>query len=272
VKKKSNYLIFAHYHSKGLLRKDIINFLKKLNFFFDSIVFVSTKLNAEEKFKLPKFVKIITRKNIGYDFYSYKIGLNYFFKKNSKLKSDNRNLFFINSSILFVDCNKLSKVMKSIKVKDNQFCGITKSYELTEHVQSYFFYFSSSMFKNKNILNWWKNIRALNKRQQIIDKYELGLSKIMKKNNFRLCSIFTKNLNLKKTNLFHKIKQRYREIFYKDIKLYKKNPMNYFWKDIYWKFGLLKIELIKTNPKNIDISKAKKILKKKNLEIEAFIN
>ena len=48
--------------------------------------------------------------------------------------------------------------------------------------------------------------------------------------------------------------------------------MNYFWKDIYQKFGLLKIELIKTNPKNIDISKAKKILKKKNLEIEALNN
>lgn len=272
VKKNSNYLIFAHYHSKGLLRKDILDFLKKLNFFFDGIVFVSTKLDTREKLKLPKFIKIITRKNIGYDFYSYKIGLNYFFKKDLKLKSDNKNLFFINSSIMFVDCNKLSKVMKSIKVRENQFCGITKSYELTEHVQSYFFYFSSSMFRNKKILSWWKNIRALNKRQEIIDKYELGLSNIMKKNNFRLCSIFTKNLNLKKTNPFHKIKQRYREIFYKDIKLYKKNPMNYFWKDIYQKFGLLKIELIKTNPKNIDISKAKKILKKKNLEIEALNN
>ena len=130
VKKNSNYLIFAHYHSKGLLRKDILDFLKKLNFFFDGIVFVSTKLDTKEKYKLPKFIKIITRKNIGYDFYSYKIGLNYFFKKDLKLKSDNKNLFFINSSIMFVDCNKLSKVMKSIKVQENQFCGLTKSYEL----------------------------------------------------------------------------------------------------------------------------------------------
>lgn len=272
MRKKLNYLIFAHYHTKGIIRKDIIDFLKKLNFFFDRVVFVSTKLNIKEKIKLPKFVNIIIRKNIGYDFYSYKIGLNYLFKKDSKLKSNNRNLFFINSSILFVDCTKLSKVMKSIKIKENQFCGITKSHELTEHVQSYFFYFSTSIFKNKNILNWWKNIKAYNKRQKIIDKYELGLSKIMKKNNFELCSIFTKNLNLKKINLFHRIKQRYREIFYKDIKLYKKNPMDYFWKDIYQKFGLLKIELIKKNPKKINISKAKKILKKRKLEDEAYNN
>ena len=31
--KKKKYLIFAHYHSKGLIRKDILEFLKKSNFF-----------------------------------------------------------------------------------------------------------------------------------------------------------------------------------------------------------------------------------------------
>ena len=67
MRKKLNYLIFAHYHTKGIIRKDIIDFLKKLNFFFDRVVFVSTKLNIKEKIKLPKFVNIIIRKNIGYD-------------------------------------------------------------------------------------------------------------------------------------------------------------------------------------------------------------
>ena len=48
--------------------------------------------------------------------------------------------------------------------------------------------------------------------------------------------------------------------------------MDYFWKDIYQKFGLIKIELIKKNPKKINISKAKKILKKRKLEDEAYNN
>ena len=163
-------------------------------------------------------------------------------------------------------------MIKSIKIKNNQFYGLTKSYELTEHVQSYFFYFSSVLLKNKYILNWWKNIKALNKRQEVIDKYEIGLSNIMKENNIKLRSIFTKNLNLKPKNFFQKITQRFREIFFKDKKLYKKNPTNYFWNEFYQKFGLIKIELIKTNPKKIDISKALKILRKKNIEMEALNN
>lgn len=271
MKKKFNYLIFAHYHSKGLIRKDILKFFNKLKFFFDGIVFVTTKLKNKEKTKFPKFIKIIKRKNIGYDFYSYKIGLEYFAKK-IDLKSENTNFFFVNSSILFVDNKRLLNLIKSIKIKNNHLCGLTKSYELTEHIQSYFFFFSSSLFNNKYILDWWKNIKAYNKRQKVIDKYEIGLSELMKKNNIKLFSIFKKNLKLKATNIFQKIEQRYREIFFKKVKLYKKNPTNYLWKDFYQKCGLIKIELIKSNPKKIDISKAIEILEKKNMAIEAINN
>ena len=94
----------------------------------------------------------------------------------------------------------------------------------------------------------------------------------MKKNNIKLFSIFKKNLKLKATNIFQKIEQRYREIFFKKVKLYKKNPTNYLWKDFYQKCGLIKIELIKSNPKKIDISKAIEILEKKNMAIEAINN
>ena len=165
------------------------------------------------------------------------------------------------------------KIMKSIKIKDNEIWGLTKSYELTEHIQSYFFCYSASIFKNKKIFEWWDKIKAFTKRQEIVDKYELGMSNLMLQNHIKLQSIFKKNLDLKPITIIQKIRQKYREVFLKEIKYYKKNPTNYFWKDFYYKFGLVKIELIKANHKKINITELKKILEKNgNLEIEAINN
>ena len=268
--KKRNKLIFAHYHSSGLIRNDILNFFIKSKPFFDQIVLISTNLKKNEKKKIPKNIKVITRKNIGYDFFSYKMGLNYFLKK-EKIRLD-VNLFFLNSSVLFVDTNKLIRSLNNLKLGKDEIWGLTKSYELAEHIQSYFFCFSSSVLKNKSILNWWKKVKPYKKRQTIVDKYELGMSDLMTKNNIKLQSIFKKNINMFPKNIFQKVTQRYKEVFYKQEKLYKKNPTNYFWKDFYAKFGLVKIELIKLNPKKIDIKKLTMILNKRKGLIEEAKN
>ena len=59
--KKNNYLIFAHYHSKGLIRKDILEFLNKSKKFFEKIIFVSTKINNSIK-KFSKRIRVIKEK------------------------------------------------------------------------------------------------------------------------------------------------------------------------------------------------------------------
>ena len=87
------YLIFAHYHSNGLIRNDIIDFINKSKKYFKKIVFVSTKINKKELEKLPKKIKVIKRKNIGYDFYSYKVGWEYISKIFGH-NFNNKKLFF----------------------------------------------------------------------------------------------------------------------------------------------------------------------------------
>ena len=268
---KKNYLIFAHYHSQGLIRKDILEFLNRSKKFFVKIIFVSTKINHKEIKKIPKEIKIIKRKNIGYDFYSYKLGWEYLFKKRKNKYWDD-NLFFINSSILFIKPNKILDLIKKTKIKENEFWGVSRSRELTDHIQSYFFFLSTKLFKNKNIFNWWKKIKPLDIHYKIILKYELGLSKLMIKNNIKLMSIYKKNIDLKTNNIFKKILQRFKEVFFKTPKYYKKDPTNYFWKDFYSQFGIVKIKLVKDNNKKYNLKKLFTILKKKNLLNEALNN
>jgi len=265
------YLIFAHYHSNGLLRKDIINFLEDSKKIFTKIIFISTKIHQKELKKIPKKIKIIKRKNTGYDFYSYKVGFDYLID-NFQKKFENKYLFFANSSVLFIEPKKLLNSIKKVTIKNNEFWGISRSRELTDHIQSYFFFFSSTLFKNKNIFNWWKMIKPMNVHYKIILKYELGLSKLMIRNDIKLKSIYVKNINLKTTNVLKKILQRFNEIFLKTPKYYKKDPTHYFWGDFYRLFGIVKIRLVKDNDEKYDLKELYKALKRKKILSDALNN
>ena len=265
------YLIFAHYHSKGNIRKDIINFLYEGKKYFKKIIFVSTKINSKELKKISKKIKVIKRKNIGYDFYSYKVGWK-FLSKMIDNNLDNKKLYFANSSVLFINPKKLIASIKKTKINKNEFWGISRSLEMTDHVQSYFFFFSASLFQKKNIVNWWERIKPLNIHYKIILKYELGLSKLMIKNNIRLRSIYKKNINLKTNNILKKTAQRFNEIFLKVPKYYKKDPTNYFWKDFYNFFGIVKIRLVKDNDKKFNLKELYDILKRKKILNDALHN
>ena len=271
MRQDEKYLIFAHYHSTGLIRSDIVNFINESKKYFTKIVFVSTKINIKELYKISKNIKVIKRKNTGYDFYSYKVGWEYI-NKISRNNFDNKKLYFINSSILFINPKKLIRSIKKINIKNNEFWGLSRSLELTDHIQSYFFFFSANLLKNKNILNWWKKIKPLNIHYKIILKYELGLSKLMIENNIQLKSIYKKNINLKTNNIFIKTTQRFNEIFLKTPKYYKKDPTNYFWNDFYRLFGIVKIRLIKDNNEKYNLKRLYKILKRKNILSDAINN
>ena len=275
MNKSENYLIFAHYHSKGLVRKDTLDFLNKSKNFFTKIIFVTTKIKKNEinkiSRKFSKKIKIIKRKNIGYDVYSFKVGWEYLYK-NIKNDLDKKNLFFINSSILFVEPKKIINLIKKTKIKKDEFYGISRSLEHTDHIQAYIYFFSANLFKNKNILNWWKKMKPLKIHWKIVLIYELGLSQLMIKNNIKLVNFYKRNIELKTNNIFKKVPQRLNEIFFKTPKYYKKDPMNYFWKDFINKFGLIKIRLIKENDKKYNLKELYNILRRKNLLNEALNN
>jgi len=257
-------LIFAHYHSKGIIRADIIDFLKKSQKIFSEIIFVSTKIKKYEIKKISKKIKFIRRKNSGFDFCSYRNGWEYLDTKyNNDLSK--KDIFFINSSILFIKPEKLLNAISKKVLSGKEFWGLSRSFELTDHIGTYCFFFSGILFRNKEIYNWWKNIEALDDHNKVVSKYELGLSKLMIKNNIKLCSVYKKNLKLKTNNILKKIVQRFNEIFFKTPKYYKKNPANYFWRDFYKKYGIIKIKLIKSNDSKYGIQKLHSLLKTKNL-------
>ncbi len=157
--KKSDFLIYAHYDPNGIIRKDIINFLKISSKNYKKIIFVSTKLNKKEISKFSTNTKVIIRKNVGYDFYSYKVGLNYILKKFVNCYKE--KIYFLNSSIIILEPRKFLRKIIKINFKKNEIWALTKSFELTEHLQSFFLIFDLKKIDVNLFLNWWKKVKKI---------------------------------------------------------------------------------------------------------------
>lgn len=254
------FLIIAHYHRDGLLRNDLIELIKNFKKNFSQIIFVSTKLKKSESLKINKSVKVIIRPNFGYDFYSYKVGIEYLKKKFKNKFNKNDIICLFPSSLIYAKPEKLLNKIKKIKKFDNCVFGLSKSWEIKEHLQSEMFIFSMNLFNKKLFSKWWTNIRKFKSRQVIILNYEIGFSEFLSKEKIEKKTLFTKNINDYPYGIIKLIKQKLLNIFFKEKKIYKKNPLHFYWKDIYDEFGILKIELLKTNPHNIDMSIIRKRL------------
>jgi len=264
-----NYLIIAHYHSKGLLRSDILKLLNQQKNKFSKIYLISTNLKKKEIRKVPKDIFVKTRVNKGYDFLSWKEGIKKFLEKN-KNNLDKKFIFLLNSSYYFYDNKKLFQKIFQFKNKNknrNKVWSLSKSYEMSEHLQSGFYCFPAKFFSIPRFYKWWKDIKSFKDRQVIVMKYELGFSNFLIKNNFNIDCIFKENLVLRPSTFWKKINQKFKDIFWKEPKLYKKNPTHYFWKSYLKNFGIIKIELIKKNPINTDLSYLKILDRKTNFKL-----
>jgi rhamnosyltransferase len=268
--KKNKSLLVAHYHSKGKIRDDLCNFINKASKSFNKIIFISTKLNNNEKKKIDKYALIISRPNYGYDFYSYKVGLKRFFKENNE---KNEIIFFIGSNLIFVDPLKLIKKIDANKNINKKIHGLSKSWEIEEHLQTDMFSIPALYFYEKKFYSWWKKIKKFKKRSTIIGKYELGFSQFLYKNNIEYDCFFRDNINDYPNSNMKLLKKKISNIFFKKNKIYKKNPTHFYWKEILKKFGIIKIDLIKNNSHNVNIKDLKKILgKKKYFEVKIEAN
>ena len=262
-----NYLIIAHYHSKGLIRSDLVNLIKKHGKKFSKIYLVSTKLNKKEIKKIPNNIYIKIRQNKGYDFLSWKSGIDKFFREN-KNNLSKKHLFLLNSSYYFYDSSKFINQILKFKEKNlNKIWSLSKSYEMSEHLQSGFYCFPARFLSDKDFYRWWYKIKSFKNRHIIVMKYELGFSNFLIKNNYNIDCIFKDNIKLKPNNFKDKFLQKIKNLFWKEPKLYKKNPTHYLWKNYLKKFGIIKIELIKKNPINIDLSHLKILDKKKKFKL-----
>lgn len=259
-------VFFAHFDKHNIIHDYVIFYLQRLKETVKDIVFVSTSdLREGEIAKIKDLcLKIITRDNIGYDFMSWKIALT------SVDISAYDELIICNDSV-YGPLFSLDEVFTEMKGRDCDFWGITGSHQWGYHIQSYFISFKRPVFMSSVFRDFFEGVTDRKSKLDIINKYEVGLSQKLLKNGFKsetyvhyVPSVWKKIKYLTLSGFIKYLKWLFptpkKELFAK-ISL---NLTHYFWREIITRARMpfVKIELLRDNPKKINIANYDLFIKK----------
>ena len=195
--------VFAHFDKNNIVQDYVIYYLQELQKITDNIVFVSDSTLPETEInKIQQFVTCAIAKHHGeYDFGSYKYGYMYLVEHN--LLADMDELLFVNDSCIG-PLYSLSNVCSLMQDKDYDFWGISCHNLCHYHIQSFFLGFKKNVFTSEIFINFIKNIKHLETKDEIIKQYEIGLSKMLIENGFKPASLLSYPLgeNLTKVQFF----------------------------------------------------------------------
>jgi len=255
MKTHSTAFVIAHYHHNGKVEKHLKDLIKYISNISNKIVFVSTNISTEDFNYLSKYCKVISRENYGYDFWSYKIGIDEFLGDNGLSR-----IVLFNSSFICLDpkflCDQALPKISAPLIR-----GLTFSADQEAHLQSYWISFEGKSLINSNAFkSWWNNMIPISDKSQVIKKYEIGMSQYFIESGFPITSVYKQSNN---SNLvavcraignrlwtLDEVKERVQIETNAGLML---NPTHYLWDEVLEKLKIIKHDLLKNNSTKQDM-------------------
>lgn len=179
-------VIMAHFDVDMKLRNHVVQAMETYLVSATKLVVVSTSgLADEEMNRLPVGVEFHTRRNYGYDFFSYKWGFDLV-----KDYQDFDRVLVVNDSFVG-PVVPVSDILNSTNVAESDFSGLTLSNRHGSHIQSFFFTFTSTVSKSKGMRSFWRDLVPISDRFKVISNYEIGLSQRVSDSGFKIGSFFS---------------------------------------------------------------------------------
>jgi rhamnosyltransferase len=197
-------VIYAHYGESAKIARHVFFFIGELRALGFEICFVSNSpVSPESQRELSMLCqKFIERENNGFDFAMWQAGLAEY--DLSKVEE----LLLTNSSIIG-PLKPLAPLWQNPAVKDCDFWGLTDNDEHGLHLQSYFLVFRRPVIQSTSFKEFWHSVLPHTDKQQVIQDYEIGLTRHLEKAGFKWRAIFTQqrlwSLFLRRRSLRKKI-------------------------------------------------------------------
>ena len=175
--------IYAAYDANGMVDKADLYYVRALRDVADNVIYVADNgLVAGEAEKIAKEVTYIKAEPHGeYDFGSYKRGLSY--AETHGLLEGVDELILCNDSC-YAPVHPFAPIFAEMQKEKCDFWGITENTEFYRHIQSYFIVFRPQVFNSKTFKEFFAGITVQKDVQDIIEKYEIGLSRRLAENGF----------------------------------------------------------------------------------------
>lgn len=230
--------LFVSYAPDGIIRPATLDHIKALKAnAIDVILCVAVEdisAHVAEGAVPAEAEAILWRENGGFDFAVWAAVL--------ALKPDlwsAKRLYMVNDSVIVIE-KALSSAIDQIRASSADFIGMTESIFHCHHAQSYFFVLQSSALKSAIIRRFWREVKTLATKEDVIKAYELTLLDHVKRD----------------TRLQYEIMFSFEKLFPNsnpdDFSLL--NPTHNLWERlIECGFPFIKIELIYRNPLLLNI-------------------
>lgn len=263
------WCVFSHYDPNGRIEPYVQQYLAELKRCGVSVILVSTSATLNEgdleALKLVAAAAIL-RENVGYDFGSYKVGID--FLREQGLKP--HQLLLTNDSV-FGPFHALDKVFSD--AVDYDLYGMTDSFDFHHHLQSFFLLYGERILQSKDFWDFWDEVELIDSgepgfKQQIILRYEVGGSQYFLHRGYRLgvAYPFTEVLGSAFGEYLDELRKAQKQpgssVRPLDIKF---NATHRFWKTLLdLGFPFLKRELLLLNPTNADITTWSDVVRSKS--------
>lgn len=175
--------VFAHFDPGGHVAPHVRRYLRLLAEAVDRVVIVSTaELDDTGRAELRRHGELVERENIGYDFYSWKTGLDHAGDWDSYSR-----VVICNDSVVG-PTRPLAEVLGRNAPADADFWGMTASHEISPHVQSWFVVFERPVIASGLLHGFWGAMEPVSNRYVVIRRYEVGLSRLLLTGGLRMGS------------------------------------------------------------------------------------
>lgn len=178
--------IYAHFDLRGEVADYVCYALDAVSRCGVDICFVTTAPRLSETAwaaLTPRCRWIIQRKNRGRDWGSWKTGLGHL----GAVIAD-ATVLFLNDSVYGPFFN-LDEWLETIGTDARTLYGITRSFHMCEHIESYCFALGADLLRSPFGIELWRSVRYLRRERHIVGDYEHGMSRRAKQAGVRLAAL-----------------------------------------------------------------------------------
>jgi lipopolysaccharide biosynthesis protein len=191
IKSSADHAVYVHYDADGVIHDYVFEQLKQLVLANFRVTFVSNAPSISERDleSIRPYCRIlILRRNVGYDFGAYKDGL-----ASIDSLADCRSLLIMNDSV-YGPLRPLSGILNNANDENVDVWGITDSWEVAYHIQSYFVVFYHRSLKSAAFRDFWQKLPYVNDKRWVIENAEVKLTQLLVRQKLKasvLCPYWT---------------------------------------------------------------------------------
>lgn len=185
-------LILAHYDRDDLIDPHVIQALQIYRRLVDRLVVVSTAAACLPPAAAKLVDVFVTRQNEGYDFCSWKLGL-------ERLVPHHEfdEIVFCNDSV-YGPLSRWERLLDDPRVEDADLWGMVRSIQGPKcrgnvdcpHLQSWFFVMRKRAIRSPAFSSFWNRVQPLPTKEHVIEQYEIGLSETFAQAGLTLRAIY----------------------------------------------------------------------------------